>query len=198
MSNKITAKIEKNKYAIQSLTQWDKNQELVIYGLSLPSTPEIHFSTETMRNAIVRQATMDNAGVIRVNIPNSLLQKPYKIEVCICVYTGDTFETRYSMTVPVKARKKPEDYELINDEEVYSFNALENKIANLNFKLLNTVNEVNESNVALNEVLSNRIDNLIAGDNDGTNQRWDFAVSENYTVSSSYVETNGVYAMLHM
>lgn len=122
--------VEKNTYKAESLYQWDVNQELKIYGLSLSSIPEIHFTNEAMTRAIVRQASMDSAGVITVNVPNSLLQKPYKIKAYVCIYSGNTFESLYKIEIPVKARTQPGDYTLVNDEEVYSFNALENQIVN--------------------------------------------------------------------
>lgn len=74
------------RYTVDPLFQWDINQTLEIHGLSLASDPEIHFSTEVLNGAIVRQATRDSKGIIMVKIPNSLLQKPYKIDVFVCVY----------------------------------------------------------------------------------------------------------------
>lgn len=125
-----TVNVEKNTYTVEPLYQWDKNQELVVYGLSLASIPEVHFTNAAMGKAIVRQATMDAAGVIRAEVPNSLLQKPYTIQAYLCTYEGSTFATQYKLEVPVKARNKPEDYTLEDDPEVYSFNALENQVAN--------------------------------------------------------------------
>ena len=75
-------RVEKNRYTVDPLYQWDLNQVLQIYGLSLPSVPEIHFTNDAMDRAIVKQASMDAAGVITVDVPNSLLQKP-----CLCRMT---------------------------------------------------------------------------------------------------------------
>ena len=122
--------VNKNIYKVDSLYQWDKNQVLEIQGLSLSTIPEIHFTNDAMDRAIVRQATMDDKGIITVEIPNSLLQKPYKITVYVCIYEDETFKSLYKLEISVKARKKPSDYTLENDEEVYSFNALENLVNN--------------------------------------------------------------------
>lgn len=124
-------KVENNRYTVDSLYQWDLNQVLQIYGLSLPSIPEIHFSNVDMVRAIVRQARMDAAGVITVDVPNSVLQNAGKLKVYICDYEGETFRTLYKLEITVKARTKPSDYTLENDPEVYSFNALENRIENV-------------------------------------------------------------------
>lgn len=124
--------VQKDRYTVDPLYQWDKEQELVIYGLSLATIPEIHFANDAMDKAIVRQSTMNDAGVITAKIPNSLLQKPYKIRAYVCIYEGDTFKSLYLITIPVEARSMPADYTLtVSDDEVYSFNALENQIVNL-------------------------------------------------------------------
>ncbi len=123
-------RVEKNTYTVDPLHQWDIDQELKIYGLSLPSIPEIHFSNAAMGRAIVRQASMDSAGVVSVLIPNSLLQKPYTVVAYVCIYEGRTFQSLYKIKIPVKGRPQPADYTLKDDQEVYSFNALENEVAN--------------------------------------------------------------------
>lgn len=124
-------RVSNDRYTVESLYQWDKDQILEIRGLSVPSVPEIHFTNEVMDRAIVRQATMDDAGIITVDIPNSFLQKPYKITAYICVYEGETFETLYTILISINARKKPNDYTIEDtDGEIYSFNALENYVNN--------------------------------------------------------------------
>ncbi len=118
-----------SRYSVESLYQWDSNQTLVIYGLSLPKTPEIHFTNSSMEHAVVRQATMDDAGVVSVGVPNSLLQKALTLIVHVCIYEGETFKTLYTIEVPIKARKQPADYTFVDDaNEIYSYNALEYKL----------------------------------------------------------------------
>ena len=121
-------RIEKHDYTVEPLTQWDRNQTLEIYGLSLARAPEVHFSNIGMERAITRQATMDSAGVITVSVPNGVLQKPYTITAHLCAYTGATFETLYTIKIPVNERKQPADYSIEDDGDVYSFNELSNKV----------------------------------------------------------------------
>lgn len=151
--------VQNERYTVDPLYQWDKNQVLEIKGLSLPSVPEIHFTNETMDRAIVRQAAMNSAGVITVDVPNSLLQKPYKIKAYVCIYEGETFETKYLIEIPVKARKKPSDYTLEDDLEVYSFNALENLVNN-------TVVTLTANNKALESAVNAKCAETIAEAND--------------------------------
>lgn len=132
---KVIVTVDKFKYTAEPLYQWDLNQVLEIRGLSLPSIPEIHFHNAAMGRAIVRQASMDAAGVVTVDIPNSLLQKPYPIAVYVCRYVGGTFFSEYKVELEVKQRAQPADYTLTDDPEVYSFNALENQVVNALQKL---------------------------------------------------------------
>ncbi len=120
-----------NKYITDSLYQWDKNQVLNVTGLNLSVTPEIHFSNTDMDKAIVRQATL-KSGIVSVQIPNSLLQKPLTINAHIGIYEDGTFKTIELVQIPIIPKKRPGDYVIENtDEEIYSFNALENMIANM-------------------------------------------------------------------
>ena len=150
--------VDKNTYKVDPLYQWDLNQVLEVRGLSLATIPEIHFCHMDMSRAIVRQASMDAAGVIRADIPNSLLQKPYKLQAYVCIYEGSTFKTLYKVEVPVNGRAKPADYTLEDDPEVYSFNALENEVVNalarLDSETTAAKQNYNAANAALAEAKS--------------------------------------------
>lgn len=124
-------KIDKSRYTVDSLYQWDKNQELKIYGLSMLD-PEIHFTNEAMGGSIVVDCTVDESGVISVKVPNSLLQYKYSIVAYIAGFEGDMFKTYHKVTIPVKARKRPGDYTLsLSDNEVYSFKSMSDRITNV-------------------------------------------------------------------
>lgn len=137
--------VENDRYTVDPLYQWDTNQVLEIRGLSLPSIPEIHFANEGMDRTIVRQATMTDAGIITVLVPNSLLQKAYTIKAYICIQQGDSFNTVCTISIPVRPRKKPSDYTIEIDEDVYSFNKLENLVNNA----INNINVDYEETKAL-------------------------------------------------
>ena len=123
---KIT--ITNNHYNVDPLYQWDLNQMLYIYGVNI-AVPILHFSNRDMGASINRYGDVDDEGVISVKIPNSILQNSNPVEVYICSYEGETFKTHYKILIPVKARTKPGDYTLeADDEEVYSFTALEKMI----------------------------------------------------------------------
>lgn len=117
--------VTKNTYTIEPVYQYDLNQVLEILGLSFPIAPEVHFAHEGAEFAIVRRATVDEAGVIRANVPNSLLQKSQRINAYICTYEGDAFQTVYKIVIPVKQRNRPGDYTEVDECELYDFTAMD-------------------------------------------------------------------------
>ena len=127
-------------YFTDSLYQWDKNRTLVIDGLNLDMAPEIHFTNVIMDKAIVRQSRLENGSVI-VDIPNSLLQQAYTIKAYVGTYENTTFKTVEVVDIPIIPREKPIDYTLsVTDEEIYSFNELDNRISNIIANASNTGN----------------------------------------------------------
>ena len=120
-----------SSYLTDSLYQWDINQVLTVNGLNLAVAPEVHFSNSNMDRAIVRQSVATDKG-FNVDIPNSLLQDPLTIRAHVGIYEGNTFKVIELVEIPIIARTKPLDYKIEDsDEEIYSFKALQNAIANL-------------------------------------------------------------------
>ena len=155
-------------YVTDSLYQWDLNQVLTVTGLNLATSPEVHFSNGNTDRAIVKQATMLN-HVINVGVPNSLLQDPLRIDAFIGIYEGDTFKVIEKIEIPVIPRKRPIDYQIQDsDDEIYSFKALENAIANMvKVSDFNTDRaRISASISTLDKSVNARIDNIIAHNND--------------------------------
>lgn len=180
-----------SSYVTDSLYQWDKNRTLVIEGLNLEVVPEIHFTNASMDKAIVRQSTLEDGSVI-VGIPNSLLQQAYTIRAYIGIYEDDTFKTIEVIDIPVIAKEKPSDYTISDtDEEIYSFNKLENDIANAkkemsdkcDSNLVEMSAKVDENSI----ILSARIDNIIAnnGNTDGNTELIDIRTGVDGTIYNS-------------
>lgn len=158
-----------NNYVTDSLYQWDLNRVLVISGLNLLTAPEIHFANANMDRAIVRQSTLDS-GVVTAHIPNSLLQAPLTIKAYVGIYEGETFKVIETIEIPVIAKAKPADYVIEDsDEEIYSFKALENDIANARKDMSDKCDTIRVEMLADVEktttVLSARVDNIIAHNN---------------------------------
>lgn len=143
----MIVKVEKNNYTVEKLTQWDLNQTLEIFGLSMAKTPEVHFTNDLMVAAVRRYATMDAAGVIRVEIPNALLQQAQTIKAMVCIREGEIFKTYHTIRIPVKPRQRPADYTITDDQDVLSFLALEDLVTG-------SVATMQADNAALQEALT--------------------------------------------
>lgn len=143
-----------NNYVTDSLYQWDVNQDLIINGLNLSVAPDIHFANASMNGAIVKHSTLEN-GVISVRIPNSLLQSALTIKAYVGVYEGETFKVIETIEIPVIARVKPLDYTLEDsDEEIYSFNKLENLVRDAIGKTDEAINRADELKATAERLLS--------------------------------------------
>lgn len=144
-------------YETDSLYQWDLNQVLSVSGLNLSVAPEVHFANANMDKAIVKQAELIDHKV-KVQIPNSLLQEPLTIKAYIGIYEADTFKIIETVSIPVKPKARPKDYRIeTTDEEIYSFEALKNAIANM----------VKSSDFETDKtMIQARIDNIIASASD--------------------------------
>lgn len=114
------AKVTVNKTGCEvgRLFQWDRGQVLEVYGLSMAAPPALHFSHDTLENAIEQSTTMDSAGVIRATVPDALLEKGEDINVYVCTDTGGTFRTHHTIRVQVEKRPQPCDNSNISEEEI--------------------------------------------------------------------------------
>ena len=180
--------IKNHRYTVEPLYQWDTNQVLEIRGLSLSEAPEIHFTNDAMERSIVRYSTMDEAGVISVMIPNSLLQKQYSITAYIGIREDNTYKSLYTIVVPIKARKMPTDYTIENDEEIYSFNELERLVTNA-VTLVNTEFEVvTKRYEEVNSSYTEMLERVIKAEND-----LDEALRLAYAAEEDLTTATGVY-----
>lgn len=125
--------LSNGKYTVGSLYQWDTGKILEIRGLSLARVPEIHFTNSTLDLAIVRYPEMDEAGIIRVAVPDLLLKRRNNLIAYICDREGVDFTTLFQIVIPVKPRNKPGDYILVDDEGALS----EEILSNIVLKYLN-------------------------------------------------------------
>lgn len=98
-----------------TLYQYDIGRKLVITD---PTIDQVHFTTFALTAAIVREAYAEG-GERLVDIPQVLLEAPYKVIAYAYVVNGETEYTREQVVLPIKPRKKPDDY--IPDDEVYKW-----------------------------------------------------------------------------
>ena len=103
---------------IYKLTQWDVNRKLKITGLTLTVAPMIHFYNDDTSRALVVPATITE-GNIYVDVPNKLLQydKPMKVAIFEQDSANAEGRTLHITTLQVEPKKKPEDYNYVENIE---------------------------------------------------------------------------------
>lgn len=105
--------------------QWDRNQVLEVWGVSVPGSPTLCFSFDTLENATAKPTTVDAAGVIRAMVPNEMLETGRKINayVCIndggvCINDGGVFQPLWRIPIPVEGRARPCYQTDLSEEEL--------------------------------------------------------------------------------
>ena len=121
MSNIVTAVFRDGATSCRApgLWQWDYGQILLITGVELPRAVEVHFSQGD--DAGTRMGVTED-GICSVAIPDIYLQEADPIDVYVYLHTGDDDgETEYHITLPIRGRTKPMDYDPEDPEvsEVY-------------------------------------------------------------------------------
>lgn len=112
MDSIITATFNDYTYArTTSLWQYDYGQILQIEGITLPTTFEVHFSNQDREGESLIQIGSVKDKTAQVQIPDSFLRKAaggnYSIYAFIYITDDESGETKYKITIPVRARPKP-------------------------------------------------------------------------------------------
>ena len=116
---------DKNGNSINGFTQWDINQTLYINNWNYDSTPIFHFCNTKSSEALVVKGLIEENYRAKANIPNILLQESYPINVFVYLEDGESGNTIYVSQIPVKKKKKPNDYEYTENVEYVSWIKLE-------------------------------------------------------------------------
>lgn len=148
-----------NNYATEPLTQWDANQKLNIYGLSVSTTPTILFSN---RKSITAEPVVGslNADNISCDIPNGFLTEPYPIFVFVRVKNNATYTTIAKIRIPVIPCCKPDDYEFIENVALISFEEIISMISDKS-----DINYVNGMKYDIDhemDLINERLDTIIS------------------------------------
>ncbi len=100
---------------LKTLYQWDSNQTIGIEGIPTSPLPEVHFWACRYSRALVCETSVED-DMVKVAIPNALLQEPEMITAFVYTPTGeDGARTSHVFQIPVRARPKPEDYAYEDD-----------------------------------------------------------------------------------
>lgn len=104
--------------------QYDYGQILRIQNLKLPPAVEIHFSLEERGGRSVTRVGTTKDGVTDVVIPDSMLENgdittDYKIYAFIYLTDSESGQTEYKISMSVKSRPRPEQFEKQEDGELF-------------------------------------------------------------------------------
>lgn len=107
----ITARFKRNEYSTTAcgLVQWDYGQTLRIEGVEAGDAPEVHFSVGH-QDAIISLGTVVDGG-IEAHIPDDLLEEGEQITAYVYIANIDSGKTIRTVSLPVKRRPRPDDYD---------------------------------------------------------------------------------------
>lgn len=121
----ITAFFEEDNYCkVSGLWQYDYGQILSIEGLNLPKIVEIHFSLDDKNGDSITRIGLTENSITTVHIPDALLENndiTSNYNMYAFIYIADSIEgnTEYRITMPVKARPKPNVSESSEDPGMF-------------------------------------------------------------------------------
>ena len=106
---------------IYNLTQWDVNQKLIVsVDQTVTIAPKVHFCNQKSEKALVVESTLSDNKIV-ADIPNILLQEPYRITAYVYLETdieNSSWKTIQTIEIPVRKRPKPDDYEYVENVHV--------------------------------------------------------------------------------
>lgn len=120
----ITCRDSSNK-PLQYYTQWDSNQVLKISGLDTSAVPVFHFFNKYSKVALVVSPIVSEASIV-VKVPNILLQQATPLVVQLYYQNVDnSAKTEHTLTIPVRPKPKPADYEYKENIDYVSLEMLD-------------------------------------------------------------------------
>ena len=121
----ITALFEEDNYCkVLGLWQYDYGQILSIEGLNLPKIVEIHFSLDDKNGDTITRIGLTENSITTVHIPDVLLENNditsnYNMYAFIYIANSVEGNTEYRVTMPVKARPKPNVSGSLEEPEIF-------------------------------------------------------------------------------
>lgn len=123
--SKIIAHFEEDHYCkVSGLWQYDYGQTLFIQGLNLPKITEVHFSLNEKGGNSTTRIGITEDNITSVHIPDVFLENEdatsnYNVYAFIYLADSSGGNTEYRITMPVKARPKPDASEISKEPELF-------------------------------------------------------------------------------
>ena len=144
--------------------QYDYGQILQIEGITLPATFEVHFSDQDREGESLIRIGAVKGKTAQVQIPDSFLRKVagdnYSIYAFIYLTDTESGETKYKITIPVRARPKPNTDLVDTPEEKKFFREAIEEVNNATDRAEKASQEAKDSAEEVSEA-SKYMDNVI-------------------------------------
>ena len=141
--------LDENGEVIYSFYQWDRNRTIYIDGLDTNTAPDFHFQNKKTNNPTIVGSSLIN-GMIKVMVPNALLEAPYAIEG----YIYSDSKSIGVIQIPVKGRQQPSSTEYVDNIQFTNLLSLNNEIDSLNDEVNTLLVELTASNLSYNNANS--------------------------------------------
>lgn len=120
----VIANVLNTYTTVAGMWQYDYGQILRIQNLKLPHAVEIHFSLQEKGGESVTRVGTTRDNVTDVVIPDSMLENgdttaDYKIYAFIYLTDSQSGQTEYKISMSVKSRPRPEQFEKQEDGELF-------------------------------------------------------------------------------
>ena len=136
--------LDENGNIVHSLTQWDTNQKLIVTtDGAVTIAPKIHFCNTKSEKALVVQSIISDNKII-ADIPNILLEEPYRIAAYIYTKTdisNNSWKTIEVINIPVRKRPKPNDYVYVENVKVVQLSELIKEVQDAIAEFENSIDE---------------------------------------------------------
>lgn len=144
---------------IEYLTQWDSNQSIYLKNPGLSEAPIIHFCNTRSKTAYSVKSELIDSDMIKVDIPNLLLQEPYRIYVYVHEFYIAKMEgkTLYCGKIDVREKTKPDDYFYVENVKPVNVIALAQQVNKIIMIELPAIRENIDDLKSVDNVMSGRI-----------------------------------------
>lgn len=122
---------DENGNMLNHFTQWDVGRKITIKNTAfseLSEAPLVHFSNSDMQEALAAMSAFDNDQNVTVEVPNQILMNALPITIYLYVLKNTCGKTIYTVTIPVKSKKKPSDYMYVENFTYYTKKELLNEV----------------------------------------------------------------------
>lgn len=122
---------DENGKILNHFTQWDMGRKITIKNAlfgELSKAPIVHFANSTSQESLAVLSNFDAAKNVIVDVPNAILEHALPVIIYIYVTDNTCGKTVYTVTIPVKSKKKPSDHTYVENITYYTKEQIKQEI----------------------------------------------------------------------